>query len=164
MKTILPTIVESNDNVNIFGLPVRLKIPKINVDSVVEHVGLTNDGTIGTPADQNNVAWFNLGQRPGDNGSAVMSGHYGWKDGKESVFDNLYKLRKGDQISVEDDKGIIINFVVREIRRYDVGAVASSVFVSVDDSSHLNLITCEGDWNKNSNSYSQRLVVFADRE
>lgn len=146
------------------GLPVRLKIPKINVDAAFEYVGLTADGSMDAPKSQDNVAWFNLGPRPGENGSAAVAGHYGIKDGKASVFDNLRKLRKGDKIYIEDDKGLITVFAVRESRRYDMNANASDVFVSNDGKSHLNLITCEGVWDKASQSYSKRLVVFTDKE
>jgi len=147
------------------GEPMRLKIPKINVDTAIEYVGLTSDGAVDVPKNPTNAAWFNLGPRPGNNGSAVITGHYGpWENGKESIFDNLHKLRKGDKLYIEDDKGVIISFVVRESRSYDPKADASDVFGSNDGKSHLNLITCEGVWNKDSKSYSKRLVVFTDKE
>ena len=147
------------------GRPVRLKIPGINVDTVLESVGLTSQGAVDVPKGPTNAAWFDLGPRPGDNGSAVITGHYGlWKNGEESVFNDLNKLRKGDKLYVEDDKGVIISFVVRESRRYDPNADASDVFGSNDGLAHLNLITCEGVWDKVSKSYSIRLVVFTDKE
>ena len=146
------------------GLPVRLKIPSINVDAPVEYVGLAPNGAMDVPKERANVAWFNLGQRPGENGSAVIAGHYGWKNGKASVFDNLYKLRKGDKLYIEDDKRVIVSFVVRETRRYDPNADASDVFGSNDGKSHLNLITCEGVWDRVSKTYSKRLVIFTDKE
>lgn len=145
-------------------LPARLKIPKINVDAAIEYIGLTPEGAMDAPKNPDNVAWFSAGQRPGENGSAVVAGHYGIKNNKPSVFDNLYKLRKGDKLYVEDKKGLIITFVVRESRRYDPNANASSVFGSKDGKPHLNLITCEGVWNEVSKSYSVRLVVFTDKE
>jgi hypothetical protein len=37
------------------------------------------------------------------------------------------------------------------------------VFASNDGGAHLNLITCAGEWNKGKKSYSERLVVFADK-
>jgi sortase A len=80
------------------------------------------------------------------------------------VFDDLHELRPGDKLSVEDDKGTVISFVVREIRSYDYNANAPEVFNSSDGKSHLNLITCEGVWNQATQNYSQRLVVFTDRE
>jgi len=147
-----------------FGLPIHLTIPKIKVDTVFEHVGLTSDGAMDVPKKQENVAWFNLWPIPGEIGNAVIAGHYGWKGGKPSAFDNLYKLRIGDKIYIKDDKGQTITFVVRELRRYDENAEATDVFYSDDGKAHLNLITCEGVWNKDTKSYSKRLVVFTDKE
>lgn len=152
-------------NVTTYGLPIRLKIPSINVNSIVEYVGLTSDGAMDVPKKQGNVAWFKPGQRPGEKGSAVIAGHYGLlKNGTASVFDNLYKLKPGDKIYVEDDKGASVSFVVRESRSFDPKADASGVFGSSDDKAHLNLVTCEGIWNKISKSYSRRFVVFTDKE
>ena len=157
-----PTI--PNPEPETLGSPARLKIPSINVDAHIEYVGLTPDGAMDVPKDPDNVAWFDLGPHPGENGSAVMAGHYGWKNNIPAVFDNLHKLRKGDKLYIEDDKGVIITFVVRESRRYNPNDDASDVFGSTDGKSHLNLITCEGVWDKISKTYSKRLVVFTDKE
>jgi LPXTG-site transpeptidase (sortase) family protein len=146
------------------GNPMRLRIPSINVDATFEYVGITPDGAMDVPKDPHEVGWFNLGPRPGENGSAVIAGHYGWKEGKGAVFDTLYKVRVGDKIYVEDSKGEVVTFVVRESRRYDPEADASGVFSSSDGKAHLNLVTCEGEWDEVSKSYSKRLVVFADKE
>jgi len=147
------------------GLPVRLIIPNIDVNADIEYASITSDGEMGVPKGPDNVAWFELGPRPGEVGSAVMAGHYGpWKDGRGSVFDDLNKLKEGDKLYVKDDKGVIISFVVRESQRYDPKADASDVFNSNDGRSHLNLVTCEGVWDQISQNYSQRLVVFADKE
>jgi len=146
------------------GLPIRLKIPRINVDAAVESVGFTADGAMDIPKDPATVAWFSLGPSPGENGSAVMSGHFGWKDAVPAVFDGLSTLRKGDTIQVTDDRGVVTTFLVRELRTYDAKANAGDVFASNDGKVHLNLITCEGVWDKVSKSYSERLVVFTDME
>jgi len=146
------------------GLPVNLKIPKINVDAAVEYVGLTAEGAMGVPEGPLNVAWFNQGPRPGEIGSAVISGHEGWKDGIAAVFDSLYKLNKGDKLYIEDKNGIITTFIVRELRVYDQNGDAANVFGPSDGKAHLNLITCEGTWNSAQKSYSKRLVVFTDKE
>lgn len=146
------------------GIPVRIKIPKIKVDAAVEYVGLTESGAMDVPKGPSNAAWFDLGTRPGEVGSAVIDGHSGYKDNKPAVFDNLYKLKKGDKISVLDEKGMTVNFVVREIRKYNPNADAADVFSSNDTKAHLNLITCTGFWNKIWKSHSERLVVFTDKE
>lgn len=146
------------------GLPMRLKIPIIGVDATVEHVGLTPAEAMDVPKRQGNVGWFERGPRPGESGNAVVAGHYGWKNSEPSVFDDLYKLRKGDMLYVEDDKGTTLSFVVREARRYNLDADAVEVFTSSDGESHLNLVTCEGVWDNIQKSYPYRLVIFADRE
>ncbi len=146
-----------------FGLPTNLVIPNINVDSIIEYVGLTPEGAMDVPKDQANVAWLQTGTRPGETGTAVIDGHYGWKDKKQSAFDNLYKLRPGDKILVKDETGVDIYFVVRELKRYSYGANAKKVFISDDNKSHLNLITCEGTWDQNLKGFSTRLVIFADK-
>jgi LPXTG-site transpeptidase (sortase) family protein len=145
-------------------LPMRFRIPKININTAIESVGIVSDGTMGVPKNPANVAWFNLGPRPGEIGSSVMDGHSGYKNKKPVVFDNLYKLKKGDKIYVENQNGTVVTFVVRESRKYNPKDSAKDVFVSNDGKSHLNLITCAGDWDPIIGSHSKRLVVFTDKE
>ena len=146
------------------SLPVNLKIPAINVDSTIEYVGLTQDGAVDVPKGPANVAWFDLGTIPGENGSSIVSGHSGWKNNIPAVFDNLYKLKKGDKIYTEDSSGIITTFIVRELKTYGPNESAPDVFFVGDGKAHLNLITCTGFWNTILKSHSKRLVVFTDKE
>lgn len=146
------------------GLPARLLIPKIKVNAAIDMVGLLPDGSMGVPRIPRNVAWFKLGTRPGDIGSAVMAGHVNWWNGAASAFARLNQLKPGDKIMVQDDKGVVIPFVVSYIRSFDAAADASEIFGSNDGLSHLNLITCVGAWNKRTRQYNKRLVVFADKE
>ncbi len=146
------------------GLPLRLLIPKIKLDAAIEYVGLTPIGAMDTPKTAINVGWFQLGPRPGVMGSAVIAGHYGLSRNKPAAFDNLHTLAIGDKILVQDNKGILISFVVRKIQRFDPKADATTVFSSTDGKAHLNLITCEGIWDTVAKGYPKRLVIFADKE
>lgn len=157
------TAVTSEHKVTAY-LPTRLKIPVINVDAAIDYTGLTPDGAMDIEKDPNKTAWYNLGPRPGENGSAVIAGHYGWLDGKPSVFNELHTLKQGDEISIIDEKGATIAFTVRESKKYNPNADASNIFTSNDGKSHLNLITCDGVWDNNKETYSDRLVIFADKE
>ncbi len=146
------------------GLPKYIKISAINVSAAIESVGLTPTGDVDSPKDPNNAAWYNLGPKPGQIGSSVMDGHFGWKGDIPAVFDDLSKLRPGDKVQIVDEVGNSTIFVVRELRDYGPNEIVESVFVSNDNLSHLNLITCAGVWNKTEKSYSQRLVVYTDKE
>lgn len=145
-------------------IPLRIKIPSINIDAIIESVGMASDGLMDVPQKQDDVAWFNLGPRPGENGNAVIDGHSGWKDNRPAVFDNLSKLKIGDKIYVEDNRGVTTTFAVRKIQVYNPNGDDSDVFSSNDGLSHLNLITCSGTWNIAEQTHSQRLVVFTDKE
>ncbi len=144
------------------GLPARLKIPIIGVDSAVEDAFMTPEGRMDVPAGSTNVAWFALGPPPGEVGSAVIGGHFGERNGVPFVFYNLDKLSIGDKIFVLNDKDETLQFVVRSIKLFDRQADATEVFTSDDGIAHLNLITCEGVWNEINGFYPQRRVVFTD--
>lgn len=143
------------------GFLVRLKIPKLEIDVDIEHVGLTLTGAMDVPKDLWDVAWFRLGPRPGEEGSAVIAGHRDSANGKAAVFYYLDKLVPGDLILVEDDKGESLTFIMREARIYASDAETTEVFSS-ESGIHLNLITCDGPWNKSKKNYEKRLVIFTD--
>lgn len=148
---------------NSVGLPVRILIPSLKVDAAIDRVGLTPDGSMGIPKIPRNAAWFNLGPRPGEIGSAAIAGHVNWWNGATAVFAKLNKLKPGDKIVIRDNKSNNITFVVRKSFSYGSKDDVADVFSSSDNEAHLNLITCSGVWNKRAQQYSKRLVVFSDR-
>ena len=155
---ISPTSINSSQP----GLPARLIIPSIHVDAPVINVGLAADGSVGVPKGPLEVAWYQLGPRPGTEGSSVITGHFGpWRDGSHSVFDRLGELKVGDQIQVTDENGKTISFTVRATKTYNAGESPTEVF-NKTGGKFLNLITCHGDWLANQKTYTQRLVVFAE--
>lgn len=147
-----------------YSPPVRLEVAKLSISALVAAVGLTQDNAMDIDKDISKTAWYKLGPKPGEKGSAVIAGHYGWINGQGSVFNDLHTLQPGDKITVYDEKGLAINFIVREIRKYSLDADTTEVFRSIDNKAHLNLITCEGSWDRSRQTYSDRLVVFSDLE
>jgi len=155
--------LKQNTKTDPSGIPARLLIPTIGVDAGVVEVGIGTDGSMESPNSPSGTAWYNLGKKPGETGSAVIAGHFGtWKGGEGSVFDKLNQLKVGDKLSVIDEAGVTVTFVVRESRKFKSEADATDIFRSNDGLAHLNLITCQGTWNKKTKSYPDRLVVFAD--
>lgn len=147
---------------DLYGLPRRLQIPKIGINAEVKYVGMMSDGNMEPPKGPAEVGWYKRGPRPGDKGSAVVAGHFGWLN-RPAAFDNLHKLAKGDSLYVLDDQGKSVVFVVSKSRLYSPGDNTADIFAQNDGGSHLNLITCEGAWDKAHQAYAKRLVVFADK-
>ena len=139
------------------GVPVTLTISKINVSAPIVPVGLTGSGDMESPSTNEDTGWYSYGARPGNKGTSVIAGHLGVNG--NAVFSQLRQLIIGDSIEVIDDRQQTMSFKVVEIRTYDNNASASEVFNSASGS-HLNLITCEGDWDSAQDTYADRLVVF----
>ena len=146
--------------INLAYPPTRITIPSLKIDAPIENLGLTADGYVDSPTGPENTAWFNQSPIPGAIGSAVINGHSGWKNNAPAVFDNLHKLKKGDEIFIENELGVIDIFIVERLKTYNKEAEAWEVFNSTDNKANLNLITCIGDWNKKETTRENRIVVF----
>ena len=147
-------------------LPVRLIIPKISVNAAVQSVGITANGEMGIPSNFTDVAWYNLGPKPGERGSAAMSGHLDTASATDvdAVFIHLNELKAGDEIDVVDKSGHTIKFRVTQMQIYDTTkAPLGKIFDQSVSTADLNLITCDGIWNQSTKDYSKRLVVYSKR-
>lgn len=157
------TTVESSPiyKVDASLVPATLKIQKLQIDAEVEEVGLTRERAMDVPREEMNVAWFEPGFEPGQKGNAVIAGHFDKKNGDPSVFYNLKELEKGDEIEVEDKDGNKLVFEVTGSTIYANAEFPVQEIFGASNESRLNLITCEGTFDKESAMYSERLVVFS---
>lgn len=143
--------------------PVTFSIPKLGVNSVtVESVGLDKENKMDIPRDENNVAWYNMGAKPGELGNAVIAGHFDKKSGAPAVFYEIGKLKPGDELKTWDREGKERIFEVTEVKTYALEEFPLEEVFGLGDKSRLNLITCEGEYNKSSKLYSHRLVVYSE--
>lgn len=141
--------------------PARLKIPSLGVNAAVEAVGQKADGTMGTPQDFDNVAWYAPGAKPGAPGSAVFAGHVNNALMKAGVFENLSKIKKGDYVTVEDSSGRSKVYRVSSVEEYAANAPTETLFAT-SGPSRVVLITCDGDWVPSARTFDKRLVVVAE--
>lgn len=140
-----------------------LGIPRLRLEASVLPFGLTKDGALDTPKLPQILGWYSQSAIPGEIGTAVISGHYGWKDGLQASFDNLNKLVIGDKIYFTNIKGEVSTFLVQAIKVYGKDDNTPQTFIANDNLAHLNLITCTGTWNVAEKTYSERLVIFTDK-
>lgn len=139
--------------------PWRLRITAIGVDANIQYVGLTSGGNMAAPTNNTDVAWYKPGTLPGEPGNAVMAGHLDF-GGKPAVFWNLNKLQAGDLVEVINSNNHATPFKVIGSIRYDTVTAPLKQIFGPSGQAHLNLITCDGAWDKNQRVYNQRLVVF----
>lgn len=142
-------------------LPARLRIPALGINAHVKHVGVNEAGNMATPGNFVDVGWYKYGTVPGFLGSAVVDGHVDNALGLSGVFKHLGDLRPGDEIYVDTASSSALRFVVEKVESYAVGDVPREALFNAKDAARLNLITCEGVWQKELNTYDRRLVVWA---
>ncbi|WP_084078170.1 class F sortase [Demequina sp. NBRC 110057] len=142
------------------ALPTRLEIPAIDVDTVLERLGLLTDGSLATPEDTDLAGWFEGGPRPGAIGPSVIAGHVSW-NGDPSVFFRLTELVPGDLITVEQADGREVTFEVTRIEQHPKDAFPTVEVYSNTDDPELRLITCGGDFDSSTGHFDDNIVVFA---
>jgi len=156
ISQILPT-----KNIERSAIPEKFIIKSLGVNTNIESVGLTETGAMDVPKNADNVAWYNLGVRPGEQGSAVIAGHLDKITGAPAVFWNISKMQKGDEIVVIDSQKKSYKYIVEKTASYDYMTFPLQMVFATKDKKRLNLITCAGSWDTNKKIYSQRFVVFA---
>ena len=144
------------------SMPIRLTIPALGVQTKVEYVGVDKAGNMDIPKDPYNVAWFKPGTIPGNPGNAVMDGHLDWYGVTQAVFFHLDKLKPGDRAYVRDDKGRDRAFVVTANTTCIYNKCPLVDIYGASKSTRLNLITCAGTFNRASQNYDKRTVVYTE--
>jgi len=141
--------------------PAYLTIPVLGVQTKVEHVGVDNSGNMAIPNDPNNAAWFQPGTVPGSVGNAVVDGHLDWYGIPQGIFFYLSSLKPGDRLYVRDANGIDRAFVVTQQQVCAYNKCPLNDIFGTTGLARLNLITCAGVFNRASQNYDKRLVVYS---
>ncbi|WP_141505515.1 class F sortase [Paenibacillus luteus] len=142
-------------------VPVSIYIPAIGVDATIEEVGTMENGQMGVPQNIDGVGWFEPGTKPGARGNAVMAGHVDSLTGP-AVFYKLDRLKAGDEVVLKDKDGVTRTFIVTGTASYPRKDAPLEDIFGFSYQSHLNLITCTGEFNKEAKTHEERLVVYTE--
>lgn len=159
VETDEPTITSIVQDVSI--RPSRVTIPAIGVDAIINPYGLDESGGMAVPDNGDEVAWFEPGYKPGQRGNAVLAGHVD-SEKAPAVFWDLKELAPGDEITVTDENGETLVFVVKDSVAYDTGEAPISDIFGSSPERGLNLITCTGYFDRGGGGYVERLVVYTE--
>ncbi len=140
--------------------PATLIIPKLKIQAAVEPVGQTETGNMNVPKDTANVAWYQFGARPSEQGNAVIAGHLDTPTGRPAVFWSLKTLQKGDEVETISANAVRSTFVVTGVSSIPLDKFPNEEVFKTKPGKNLNLITCGGVWNSAKKIYSNRIVVY----
>ena len=160
--TIKPTAITVDSYVVAPTLPRYLLIPKLNVNARVLPVGLVAHGSLGTPSNVYDTAWYQESAKPGQQGAMLIDGHISsWTT--HGVFYGIKTLKPGDIIDIRSGNGAIFTYQVIKTQIYNADYVDMSAAMSSIEPGKpgLNLISCTGDVISGTNEFNERIIVFA---
>lgn len=155
------------------GSVARLKIPRFNVDSAIESIGLIpGQNQLDVPKNPLNTGWYDIYDRPGWGGNAVFSAHVDYFPNIKGPFYNLHQLDAGDEIVVVMGDGG--EYVYRLIRKacYPEDSIPMGDLIWPRDkpagAEWVTLVTCGGRFQaykggNGAGQYLDRDVVVAER-
>jgi LPXTG-site transpeptidase (sortase) family protein len=156
---------ENADNYNWRGSPdepKKIRITKINVDAYVQKAGVDQNKQVAVPNNVHLAGWFADSQKPGQNGLSIVAGHVTGRT-TDGVFKELGKLKSGDEFEIELGSGEIKRYKVIENQQVKESESASILFSQNPKvKSQINLITCGGNFNNQTDQYEDRVIVSGE--
>ena len=159
----------------------RIVIPAASVDAPITLKAIPpSGGVLPSPIGPDDVVFYDfagfdgLGGYPGSGGTIVLSGHvdYGGgycDNGREpppctAVFWDLTQLEAGDVVELHLTSGI---HSYRVSNSDNIGATQQEmwddVWTAAESGERIALITCGGDFNRETHEYESRHVVYGER-
>lgn len=142
--------------------PKRIVIEKIQVDSLIQRVGVDQHNKVAVPSNVHLAAWFTESVQPGKTGLSVIDAHVSGRS-MDGLFKNLNQLTTGDEFRVERGDGKVLRYRVMETKTVLESESAEILFSQNSKTkSQLNLITCSGSFDRQNNQYTDRTIVSGE--
>lgn len=143
--------------------PTGVAIPAIDASSDLLHLGLRPDGTAEVPEDFDLASWYDLGGRPGGTGMpTVILGHVDSTSGP-AIFFRLRDLSRGDEVQVAMSDGSTASYAVTGTEEYPKDQFPTAAVFGATPDDVVRLVTCSGEFDRGDRSYTDNLVVSAER-
>ncbi|MGP3938844.1 class F sortase [Streptomyces sp. 6N106] len=143
------------------SVPVRLRIPAIDVDTPVMGLGLAPDGSVRVPpvTEHDQAGWYRHSPTPGQVGPSVILGHVTVGAYGDGVFRHLARLRRGDRVVARLENGTSAEFAITAVRTVAKADFPADEVYGDVDRPELRLITCGGP--RSGDGYLDNVIAFA---
>jgi len=155
--------VSSNDFVKVpADQPREIILPSISAQGFIQKVGIDQNNQMAVPNSIYLAGWYINSVKPGEPGLSIIDGHVLGRY-NDAIFKDLINLKPGSTFSIIYGDNSEKLFVVKEVKLLLVNDTA--VYLNEKDpniKSQLNLITCGGTFDSNSQTYDKRVVVKSE--
>jgi LPXTG-site transpeptidase (sortase) family protein len=146
-------------------IPKYINIGSLGVFARVVRVGVDTNSQVGTPRNVFDAAWYDGSSKPGQPGAAFIDGHV-LGPTKGGVFAALKNIKVGAKIVITLGDNSKITYRVVATEKVDATKVdMQKVLRSYDSTKQgLNLMTCNGTYQRDQESFDKRLIVYTVRD
>lgn len=141
--------------------PARLIITELGVDAPVEPVGLDEHGRMEIPSSGSRVGWYARGSLPGQDGVAILTSHIDTAAEGPGVLFELQTIEPGAIIEIVDVAGNLSMWVVERSTQQHKDDLPRDLLFDAEGPPRLAVITCAGNFDRNTRSYDDNLIVWA---
>ncbi len=142
--------------------PAQLQIPTLKIDAPVVPVGVEATGEMAIPQDIHTLGWYEYGPSPGASaGSIVVVGHVDSATQGLGTFFYLRTITAGTTITIITADGQQRQYQVVGLQAYPKTSIPLADLFSTAGAARLTLITCGGQFDEATRSYTDNIVVTA---
>jgi len=155
--------VSSNDFTKVpADQPQEIIISNISVDGYIQKIGVDQNNQMAVPNNIHLAGWYTNSVKPGNLGLSMIDGHMLGRY-NDAIFKDLINLKPGNTFSIIYGDNSEKLFAVKEVKLLSVND--ATIYLNTKDpniKSQLNLITCGGNFDRNSQTYDKRVVVKSE--
>lgn len=143
--------------------PTLIEIPSAGISMVVRAVGVQADGLMELPEETAVAGWYRFGPAPGsESGTTVLASHVDSLEYGIGPFAALRNLVAGTEITVTDSSGTLHRYGVTSVSSVQKQQLPVADLFDRVGPRRLVLITCGGQFDYSTLSYSDNIVVIAE--
>lgn len=148
-----------------YSVPVHIDIPAVNVHADLIKVDANPDGSLGTPPLDNAkvAAWYDGSFTPGQAGVSIIDAHVDsarMKDYRGAFF-FLALAKPGMEVDVTRTDHSVAVFIIDEVQETLKTQFPTDKVYGDTTYPSLRLITCGGDFDRESHQYLGNTIVYA---
>ncbi|MFC8923090.1 class F sortase [Cellulosimicrobium sp. NPDC057127] len=143
--------------------PVRVAVPDLGIDMPVVPEGVDDQGRMALPGDALTAGWYRHGPAPASPaGATVVAAHV---DDPVQVgpFARLREAGEGTSVDVVDAAGTTHRYTVTRVETVPKSAFPAGTVFDRAGTPRIVLVTCGGRWDRQQRSYTENVVVTAER-
>lgn len=143
--------------------PTALEIPSVGITMAVRPVGVQPDGLMELPEETAVAGWYRFGPAPASaSGTSVLASHVDSLEYGIGPFAALRDLPAGTEVRVTDSAGTVHRYAISSVTSVQKQQLPVTDLFDRAGARRLVLITCGGQFDYSTLSYSDNIVAIAE--